>query len=75
MRLSKFSSCEFDEGFKGETSDSFGIEIGEDVVDEFIGGCESKTDECVFEFDWVYDSTSVAVKYVESIFNLFYFLD
>ena len=57
MSLAQFSSGKFQKGLEGESSNFFSVEIVEDVVDEFVGGCKSKTDEGVLELDGVNDST------------------
>ena len=57
VSLAQFSSGKFQKGLEGESSNFFSVEIVEDVVDEFVGSCKSKTDEGVLELDGVNDST------------------
>lgn len=70
------SSCgQFQEGLESKTSYILSIKIVKNVVDKFVGSCKSQTDECIFELDWIYDSTWVTIKDVKCTFDLSHFLD
>ena len=75
MSFAQFSSGKFQKGLEGESSNFFSVKIVEDVVDEFIGGCKSKTDEGILEFDGVNDPTRVAVEDVKGTFDLPHLVD
>ena len=70
------SSCgQFQEGLESKTSYILSIKIVKNIVDKFVGSCKSQTDECIFELDWIYDSTWVTIKDVKCTFDLSHFLD
>ena len=49
---------------------SIGIVIVQDSQYKLVLSTKSKTDECVFKFDWVNDSTFVYVKDIECFLEL-----